>query len=91
MNLDSVRRKSSSLLDDVRRLSDAGSSRTSKAFGRAGPSLDEDWNDLVKRLVRDDVRDITAVEALMLIWRKETFEHANEQEQLRMYRELVRA
>ena len=87
------RRRSSRLEEDVRRLSEA--------FGDFGglavpfnpkekPTLERDFNELVDRLLRDNLSDPAAVLAMAQIWQQEQFDHLSEREQVRKYRDLVR-
>merc|ERR1712185_633273 len=51
--------------------------------------LEQEFKELVAKLESESTREVTDVQQQTRTWRAETFDRHDEQEQLRMYRELV--
>ena len=51
--------------------------------------LEQDFKGLISKLEKEKTREVAAVKQQTRTWRAELFDRHDEQEQLRMYRELV--
>ena len=66
-----------------------GAADTAEERADAQLTLTEEFDRLVNRLVKDKVRAVSAVQDEAQTWRRAIFDRHDEEEQLRMYRELI--
>ena len=66
-----------------------GVADTAEERADAELTLTEEFDRLVNRLVKDKVRAVSAVQDEAQTWRRAIFDRHDEEEQLRMYRELI--
>ena len=66
-----------------------GAADTAEERADAQLTLTEEFDRLVNRLVKDKVRAVSAVQDEAQSWRRAIFDRHDEEEQLRMYRELI--
>ena len=66
-----------------------GAADTAEERADAQLTLTEEFDRLVNRLVKDKVRAVSAVQDEAQTWRRAIIDRHDEEEQLRMYRELI--